>query len=281
VRLLQGLKVRMVFIDPPYNVKIQGHVSGLGRTRHREFHEASGEMSREQFLEFLKVILGQHMATCVDGALLYCCMDWRSIDILLAAAQELGLQLINICVWNKKNGSMGSFYRSKYEQVAVFKYGNGPHINNIELGKHGRYRTNVWDFPGVNSFGGDRMAQLASHPTPKPVALVSDAIKDCTKLGDLVLDGCAGSGTTLVAAHKARRRAALIEIDPGYVDVIVRRFQETFGIEAIHEATDLTFTQLAERRRVEAENPDLKPLVRRRVRTRLRPVTSQTSEVAS
>jgi len=167
---------------------------------------------------------------------------------LLAAAKTVYSELKNLCVWNKDNGGMGSFYRSKHELVFVFKQGSAPHVNTIDLGRSGRYRTNVWDYPGANTFRSGRLDDLAMHPTVKPVALVIDAIKDCSRRGEIVLDPFSGSGTTIIAAEKSRRRARAIEIDPIYVDVAIRRWEKLTGGEAIHGLSGRTFAQVTEER---------------------------------
>jgi hypothetical protein len=195
-------------------VPIDGHVCGLGQVKHREFAMAAGEMSPAEFIAFLETVLGNLSAHSGDGSIHFICMDWRHIGELLLAADLNYRELKNVCVWNKTNGGMGSLYRSKHELVFVFKAGTAPHINNVALGKHGRYRTNVWDYPGVNSLKAGRLEELALHPTVKPVALVADAILDCSNRGGLVLDCFLGSGTTLIAAEKTGRRAAGMELDP-------------------------------------------------------------------
>jgi DNA modification methylase len=250
--LMAGDSAQMVFADPPYNVPIGGHVSGLGRTKHREFAMACGEMSAQQFQSFLEQVLRNHATACVDGGLIYACIDWRHLLQLLQAGQVTNLALINICVWNKSNGGMGSFYRSKHELVPVFKKGRAPHLNTIELGSHGRYRTNVWDYTGANTFGPNRLDELRMHPTVKPVALVADAIKDCTRRGDIVLDGFAGSGTTLIAAEKTGRIGYGLGLDPVYVDTAIRRWERQTGRKAIHAETGLTMEELGEMREVSA-----------------------------
>ena len=243
--VMAGETARVVFTDPPYNVPIDGHVCGLGAVKHREFAMGVGEMSSKEFAGFLRRTLEGLADVCVDGALLYVCMDWRHLRELLEAAAEAGLALINLCVWNKSNGGMGSLYRSKHEMICVFKRGEAAHVNNVELGRHGRYRTNVWDYAGVNSFGRDRLDDLAAHPTVKPTALVADAIKDASKRGEIALDVFGGSGTTLLAAERTRRRARLIELDPAYVDVAVRRWQALTGRQAMHAETGETFDERA------------------------------------
>jgi DNA modification methylase len=231
--LLQGEKADMIFTDPPYNVPIDGHVSGLGAVKHREFAFASGEMSTEAFTTFLTVTLGQSATLCRDGAIAFVCMDWRHMGELLSAGHKVFTELKNLCVWNKTNGGMGTFYRSKYELVFVYKIGTAAHINTFGLGDGGRYRTNVWDYAGANTFRRERMEDLADHPTVKPVALVADAIRDVSKRGGIVLDPFGGSGTTLIAAEKTGRKARLIEVDPVYCDVIVRRYETYAGKQSL------------------------------------------------
>ncbi|MEQ1709788.1 MAG: DNA methyltransferase [Hyphomicrobium sp.] len=247
-RLLDGDRVDAVFTDPPYNVKIDGHVSGLGATKHREFAFASGEMSKEAFTTFLTTTLGHAAAACRDGAIAFVCMDWRHMGELIAAGEAVFTEFKNVCVWNKNNGGMGTFYRSKHEMIFVFKVGTAPHTNTFGLGDEGRYRTNVWDYAGVNTMKKGRMDELAMHPTVKPVALVADAVLDVTKRGALVLDPFGGSGSTLIAAEKTGRTARLIEFDPHYCDVIVRRFEAYSGKRATLAATGEAFEDVAEGR---------------------------------
>ncbi|MEX0645681.1 MAG: DNA methyltransferase [Parvularculaceae bacterium] len=244
-RLLGAEKARAAFTDPPYNVRIDGHVSGLGRVKHDEFVMASGEMSEDEFTRFLKRTFENLSAFTADGAISFVCMDWRHAFELLAAGRSSFTELKNICVWNKTNGGMGSLYRSKHELVFVYKNGTAPHINNVELGRFGRYRTNVWDYAGANSFGEARLEDLADHPTVKPISLVEDAIKDVTRRGDLVLDPFSGSGSTILAAERSGRRAAAIELDPKFVDVAIRRFEKATGVEAIHSENGKTFSEVA------------------------------------
>ncbi len=247
-RLLEGAEAQMVFTDPPYNVPIEGHVSGLGKVKHREFAMASGEMSEDEFTAFLATVFRNLAGHSADGAIHFVCMDWRHIGEVIAAGGEAYTELKNLCIWAKTNGGMGSLYRSQHELVFVFKAGTGPHINNVELGKHGRYRTNLWSYAGINSFGKDRDAELALHPTVKPVKLVADAILDCSKRGGIVLDAFAGSGTTLLAAEKTGRRGYGIELDPRYCDVIIRRFVAAAQIEATHAATGKPFAEIEQER---------------------------------
>jgi DNA modification methylase len=253
--LMAGEAADLVFTDPPYNVPIGGHVCGLGRTQHREFAMGVGEMSSEAFTGFLRETLGHAAASCRDGAVAFVCMDWRHMGELIAAGRAVFSELKNLCVWNKTNGGMGSFYRSKHELVFVFKVGTAPHTNTFGLGDTGRYRTNVWDYAGINTMRAGREEELAMHPTVKPVALVADAIKDCSRRGDIVLDPFAGSGTTLIAAEKTGRSARVIEFDPVYCDRIIARFEKLTGKEARLSATGQTFEAAeAERRDLEVVN---------------------------
>jgi DNA modification methylase len=247
-RLLEQERCALVFTDPPYNVPIEGHVCGLGRVRHREFAMGVGEMSREVFIGFLKQTLGHAADVCKDGAIAFVCMDWRHLGELLEAGNAVFSELKNVCVWNKTNGGMGSFYRSKHELVFVFKAGTAAHTNTFGLGDTGRYRTNVWDYAGVNALRAGRSEELAIHPTVKPVALVADAIRDCSRRDEIVLDPFGGSGSTLIAAEKTGRQARLIEFDPAYCDRIVRRFEHATGKQARLEATGQPFEIVAEER---------------------------------
>lgn len=246
--LLGDIQAHMVFTDPPYNVPTRGHMGGKGRIRHREFIMAAGEMSDEEFRQFLKNNLGRLKEFTVNGAVLYICMDWRHLESLLAAGREAGLELINVCIWNKDNGGMGSFYRSKHEEVVVFRNGSKSHTNNVQLGKFGRNRTNVWDYPGVNTLRNGRMDELALHPTVKPVDLVADAIMDASHRNDIILDPFCGSGTAIIAAQKTGRRAYCMELDPLYVDVAIRRYQDLHGVDGVHAKTNLTFDEMTKRR---------------------------------
>ena len=235
--------VDLVFTDPPYNVPITGHVSGLGAVQHREFAMASGEMSQTQFITFLNAVFGQMARASRDGAIHFICMDWRHMTEVLEASKGVYSELLNLCVWNKDNGGMGSLYRSKHELVFVQKVGTEPHINQIQLGAKGRYRTNVWDYPGVNSFSG--RSDLEMHPTVKPVALVADAIRDCSNRNGVVLDPFGGSGSTLIAAEKTNRRARLIEIDPLYADTIIKRWQALTKEQVVNADNGEKFVEIA------------------------------------
>jgi DNA modification methylase len=189
----------------------------------------------------LKLTLGNAAAQARDGAIAFVCMDWRHMRELLDAGEDVFTELKNLCVWNKTNGGMGSFYRSKHELVFVFKVGTAPHTNGFGLGETGRYRTNVWDYAGISSLGANRTDELSMHPTVKPVALVADAIKDCSRRGEIVLDVFGGSGSTLIAATTCGRRARLLEYDPLYCDTIVRRWQTFTGKRAVHTVTGVAF----------------------------------------
>lgn len=246
-RLLEGQQAALVFTDPPYNVPIEGHVGGLGRIHHHEFAMASGEMSAAEFTEFLKGMADLMARFSRDGSLHYICMDWRHLAELLAAGSLAYTELKNLCVWVKDCGGMGSFYRSQHELVAVFKKGTAPHQNHVQLGRFGRYRSNVWRYPGVNSFGGRATEEgnlLALHPTVKPVALVADALKDASSRGEIVLDPFLGSGTTLVAAERTGRVCRGMELDPGYVDTAMRRWQALTKLQAIHGGSGRSFDEL-------------------------------------
>lgn len=233
----------MVFTDPPYNVPVQGHISGKGKTKHREFAMATGEMSKEEFTAFLKEALTLTSNASRGGAIHYVCMDWRHMAELLQAGEGVYAELKNLCVWVKSNGGMGSQYRSQHELVFVFKHGTSPHINNVQLGQYGRNRTNVWEYPGVNSFGKDRNLELAMHPTVKPAAMVKDAILDSSNRADVILDPFLGSGTTLIAAHQTGRRGYGMELDPHYVDTIIRRWENLTGEQAINTQTGKVFEE--------------------------------------
>jgi len=242
--VIDGRRAAMAFLDPPYNVRVQD-ISGRGRIKHPEFAMASGEMSSEEFVTFLKATLGAAASVSREGAVHYVCMDWRHIGELLAAGTSVYGGFLNLAVWVKSNAGQGSFYRSQHELIAVFRAGNSPHQNNIELGRHGRNRSNVWQYAGVNAFRSGRLEELKSHPTVKPVALVADAIKDCTQRRDVVLDIFSGSGTTILAAERVGRTAVALEIEPRYVDVAVRRWQAFTGKDALHLASGHSFDELS------------------------------------
>jgi hypothetical protein len=247
-------RAAMAFTDPPFNVPIEGHVSGLGAVHHRPFPMASGEMDRSEFTAFLGEACPNLASFSVAGSIHFICMDWRHAEELLTAGRNAYGELKNLCVWVKDNGGMGSFYRSQHELVFVFKHGCNGHRNNVQLGRFGRNRSNVWRYPGANSFArcGDEGNLSALHPTVKPVAMVADAILDCSARGDIVLDGFVGSGTTVIAAERTGRRCCGLELDPLYVDTIIRRWQKLTGGSARHAASGRSFDDLA--REAEAAN---------------------------
>lgn len=245
--LMADQQAAIVFTDPPYNVPIDGHASGLGRVRHQDFVMASGELSEAEFTGFLTQACRLMARSMIEGALAYLCMDWRHLRELLTAGQTVFAELKNLCVWDKGTGGMGSLYRSQHELVFVFKHGTDPHRNNVQLGQYGRYRTNLWKYPGGNSFARDMREGnlLALHPTVKPVALVADALLDASRRNDIVLDPFLGSGTTVIAAECTGRTCYGIELDPRYVDTTIRRWQTWTGLQAHHATTDKRFDDMA------------------------------------
>jgi DNA modification methylase len=245
--LLGGAKAALVITDPPYNVAINGHVGGKGQIQHRDFEMGCGEMTSSAFTTFLTTTFGHLAANSADGSIHYAFMDWRHMQEMLEAGHAVYSELKNLCVWNKTNGGMGSFYRSKHELVFVWKSGTASHLNNFELGQHGRNRTNIWDYAGVNSFRSERMDELQMHPTVKPAGMIADAIRDCSKRGDLVLDPFCGSGTILIAAERTGRKARALEIDPAYVDVAIRRWEALTGKSATLVSGE-TFEEITEQR---------------------------------
>ncbi|MBQ8677110.1 MAG: site-specific DNA-methyltransferase [Alphaproteobacteria bacterium] len=242
-KLMNGKKANMVLQDPPFNVKIQGHVGGSGKIKHKEFAFASGEMNDKEFTTFLENNFKLCASYTKRGSLHFNFMDWRHASHILGAAQKVFTSFINLCVWDKGTGGMGSLYRSQHELCFIFKNGKESHINNVELGKNGRYRTNIWHYTGVNSFGRHKK-DLKMHPTVKPVEMLYDAILDVTNRGDLILDTFLGSGSTLIAAEKAHRICYGIEFEPLYVDTAIRRFQELFNTEAIRESDGKRYNEL-------------------------------------
>jgi DNA modification methylase len=240
-------RAAMVFTDPPFNVRIDGHAGGLGGIHHRPFPMASGEMDEAEFTAFLAQAFRNLAARSSEGSLHYICMDWRHLDEVLAAGRQVYGELKNVCVWVKDNAGMGSLYRSQHEFVLVFKHGRDSHRNNVQLGQFGRNRSNVWHYPGVNSFArcGDEGNLLALHPTVKPVAMVADAILDCSARGDIVLDAFLGSGTTVIAAERTGRRCHALELDPLYIDTAIRRWQRLTGGSACHALSGRAFDDLA------------------------------------
>ncbi|MGJ3230734.1 MAG: DNA-methyltransferase [Oceanicaulis sp.] len=246
--LLGNEVVDAVFTDAPYNVPVDKHICGLGKVKHREFAMASGEMSKDAFAKFLTTVHNRLYERIKAGGIAFSCMDWRSISPLIIAGQAAGFELINLAVWDKGVGGMGSLYRSQHELVCVFKKPGASHRNNVELGKHGRNRTNVWGYPGCNSGSKERGELLKLHPTVKPTALIADALQDVTARGDLVLDVFGGSGSTLLAAEQTGRVSRLIEIDPAYCDVIIERYRQAYGVEAVLEADGARFSEVRDQR---------------------------------
>jgi DNA modification methylase len=243
--LMGSKRASAVFSDPPYNVRIDGHATGNGATRHREFAMASGEMSKVEFVSFLNSSLRLLAKYSAASSIHYLCIDWRHFDELLAAGRQNYDEFLNLCVWVKDNGGMGSFYRSQHELVLVFGKGKS-HRNNIQLGQFGRNRTNVWRYPGIHSLakesGEGNLLEL--HPTVKPVAMIADAILDCTARGEIILDAFLGSGTTLIAAERVGRFCHGLEIDPLYVDVAIRRWQKYTGDFAFHAVSGKRFGEI-------------------------------------
>ena len=243
--LMRGIAVRLVLTDVPYNVRIAHNVSSRKR---REFVQASGELKRFEFEAFNFDWMRAAIAYLVDGGLMASFIDWRSLDILLEMARELEVELFNLIVWAKTNAGMGAMWRSQHELLPVWKKGDADHVNNVELGRHGRSRSNVWTYPGASSLGSDSRKGLKLHPTVKPVAMLQDMLLDVTRRGDSVLDPFLGSGSTLIAAERSGRVVYGMDLDPAYVDVAVRRWQAETGREAILESTGETFAQVAARR---------------------------------
>jgi DNA modification methylase len=246
-RLMAGAEARMAFCDPPFNVPVR-NIVGRGAIKHREFAHGSGEMTEAAFQAFLETTLANAARVTMAGGVHFVCIDWRHVGTLIAAGKATYAEMLNLIAWVKTNAGQGSFYRSQHELIGVFRVGDEPHQNNVQLGRFGRNRTNVWTYPGVNSFGAGRLADLAAHPTLKPVALVADAMRDCTTKGDLVVDFFMGSGTTLLAAEKIGRRACGLECDPLYVDVAIRRWQDYSGCDAVLEDDQHTFVEVEDER---------------------------------
>jgi DNA modification methylase len=244
----------MIFADPPFNVKIAATV-GRGRIKHREFALASGEMSPAQFIEFLTKWMRLAARFSGEGSIHFVAIDWRHLTEILQASQGVYGAPKNLVVWAKTNAGQGSFYRSQHELIFVFKNGDAPHLNNIELGKHGRNRSNIWHYSGANTFRAGRMEELAVHPTVKPVAMIADAMRDCTRRGDIVLDPFLGSGTTILAAERIGRCGYGLEIDPLYVDVAIRRWQSFTGKDAIFAETGQTFDEVTAARHAQSSGP--------------------------
>jgi DNA modification methylase len=243
--LMSEEAANVVFADPPYNVPVSGFVTSSARLAHREFAMGVGEKTEDEFIGFLRAAMTCARRFSVPGAVQFWCQDWRHQFELLSAARMVGLEHLNTCAWVKDNGGMGSLYRSAYECLGVFKVPGACHRNNVELGKHGRNRTNVWAYPGAATFSKTseegKLNEL--HPTVKPVALVADALLDCSIRGELVLDPFLGSGSTLVAAERTGRICRGIELDPIYIDVAIRRWRRMTGEPAVHAESGAPFDE--------------------------------------
>jgi DNA modification methylase len=263
--LMDGQTAKMILQDPPWNISMDV-ISGSGKIKHRQFVMASGEMSDDEFRSFLRDQFICNMAACDKDAVIEVFIDWRGVEKVITAGATLGLELVNICVWSKTNGGMGSPWRSAHELVVVFKKPGGKIRDRVNLGRHGRYRTNVWHVAGQNSFGSGRMEALKSHPTSKPVALLAEAIRDVTDIGDIVLDSFMGSGSLLIAAERTQRIAYGMELDPRYVDTIVRRWEQFTCEKAVLAKSGLTFDEVAEQRG--ADSCDNLPAAHARFRDR-------------
>jgi DNA modification methylase len=261
-RLIGGQRAHMAFLDPPYNVVVN-NVVGRGATKYREFAMASGEMSSSEFVAFLNKALGIAAEVSHDGAVHFVCMDWRHVGELVAAGRTAYGAMLNLIAWVKSNPGQGSFYRSQHELIAVFRVGAAPHLNTVELGRHGRNRSNVWQYPGTSGFRAGRTDDQHVHPTVKPIQMVADAIKDCTRRDEIVLDSFCGSGATLLAAERVGRRGRGLEIDPVYVDLAIRRWQSFTGKDAVHATSDLSYEEVR-RRRQEGHPPSSRCLARKR-----------------
>lgn len=247
--LMGGKRADALVTDPPFNVKIAGNVSGLGKVKHGEFVQASGEMSDADFSDMLSTFAGFSRAELITAAPAYIFMDWRHFAVLQMAAEAVGFTLINLVIWDKGSGGMGSMYRSQHEMLPMFCNGaSSPVVNNVKLGKHGRDRTNVWAYPSAARGGGSTAKALKDHPTPKPVALIADVMLDCTHTDAIVLDPFVGSGTAIIAAHEVGRHAYGIELDPKFVDLAVRRWEQATGEIARLSETGETFAEVSERR---------------------------------
>ena len=245
--VLAGRTANVCFVDPPYNIKVDGFITGKGQHRHREFVQGAGELSTDEYFALLRDSLFVLKTCCVPTALVYACIDWRHVMEMTVAGRDCGMPLYTICVWTKTNGGMGGIYRNQHELVCVFRAGLETPPDNVELGRHGRNRTNVWSYPGMSSFGKQRDELLGSHPTVKPVAMIADALRDVTTRGDVVLDTFLGSGSTLMAAQETGRICCGVELDPLYVDVAVRRWQNATGRDAVLVETGEPFNDVAQR----------------------------------
>jgi hypothetical protein len=246
--LLCGEKARLVNTDPPFKTPIVGVVSGKGAHKHEDFVGGFGEMTALEYLSFISSVFAAVSLFVLDGALGFFFTDWRSMQAYLNAGEANHFTLLNVITWNKGRGSMGSLYRSASEFIVLFKFGQGPICNQVQLGRHGRDRTTVWDYPGATQAGSSAQQMLSSHPTPKSVEMIADSILDVTERGDLVLDPFCGSGTSIVAGHKTGRRVYALELEPKFVELAIRRWEKLSGQDAVHTASGLTFSALRAQR---------------------------------
>jgi hypothetical protein len=235
------------FIDPPYNIPVHGFISGKGRNKHREFVAGAGELTSEEFFAFLQTSLNVLKTCSAPAALVYACIDWRHVMEMTVAGRACEMPLYQIITWVKSNAGMGGVYRNASEFITVFRVGKETPLDNVELGRRGRNRTNVWNYPSMSAFGKQRDSLLALHPTVKPVAMIADALRDVTRRGEVVLDTFLGSGTSLIAAQETGRVCCGVELDPLYVDVAIRRWQNITGREATNLETGETFNRSAQR----------------------------------
>jgi DNA modification methylase len=247
-------QAQLLLTDEPYNVAIRGNVT---KGEHREFAMASGEMSDADFAVFNTAWMQASLTFLTDGGLFATFIDWRGYVTVYAAAVKLGLTPLNLIVWGKTNAGMGSLYRSQHELLPLFKKGKAAHINNVQLGKGGRWRSNLWQYPGASSMGSDARRGLKEHPTVKPTAMLEDALLDLTDRDDVVLDPFLGSGSTLIAAEKTGRGCRGVEIDPRYVDLTIRRWQHLTGRDAILQSTGQTFSEILSRRAESGTDPEV------------------------
>jgi DNA modification methylase len=247
-QLMDSMLAGMVITDPPYNVKVQGHVGGKGKIKHQEFEMASGEMTSVEFTQFLKTTFNLLAAHSIQGSVHSIFMDWRHLPEIITAGQAVYSAMLNMCVWVKNQAGMGSLYRSQHELALIYKNGTTSHQNNVQLGRFGRYRTNVWNYGGIQTMRhGEEGDLLAMHPTVKPTQMIADAILDCSKRNDIILDPFLGSGTTLLACERVGRRCYGMELAPSYVDTAIRRWQMMTGQEAVQAFTGVTFAAQSQR----------------------------------
>ena len=278
--LMDGQQADTVLTDPPWKYPTR-YFSGRGRHRHPDFAMARGEKSEGEFTEFLSIFLRLAKEASEPGAIMFVFIDWRHLFELLTAARAQQLPQKNLTFWAKRNAGMGSFYRSQHELIAVFKNGDAPHLNTFELGQHGRHRSNLWEYAGGNSFHADRAEELAMHPTCKPVALLADAIRDVSRRGSIVLDPFGGSGSTLIAAEKTGRSSYVIEVDPVYSDVIIRRLEAYTGKTARLDGQGLSFEEAENTRVVPLEGVDQQHQIRVRITMARKPKIKSVARTVS